>query len=195
MHVYRFGMGSVESKEEGLMTEERFDELLRQWSFKVKMVSEGKLLTGTHSSGKLRASLSQFVDKMRDNVGRHIAYRFEQYGVFRSYGAGRGWVVIGGKPVPGKRVVSLKALRKGKSSWIKIGEVQALKKRGYLDKDIRNAKVKFAKEVKNKRTPLDWLDATISSNFQQLADIAQEYFGDKALSGLAQSIEKAKIRK
>ena len=175
------------------MTEQEFDNLLRQWTRRVKMSAEGKLLAGTHGTGKLLASLADYVDKMRDNVGRHIAYKFEAYGVFRTYGAGRGWVVINGKPVPGRRVVSLKNLRT--NNWRKLSEVKAMRKRGFLDKDIKKAKVLYDDAPIKERKPLDWLDGIIKRNYEELANIAVQYFGDVALQSLAQSIDKAKINK
>lgn len=182
----------LQEMDDKLMTEAEFDQQLRVWTARVKGVSEGKLITGTHGTGHLVSTFKHYVDKMRDGDGRHLAYRFEPYGVFRAYGAGRGWVIVNGVPVPGRRVVSLKNLRNG--SWRKLAEVKAMRKRGFLDRDIKQAKVTYDKH-KGIRTPLDWLDSSISSHFNELADIAQEYFGDVALKSLANSIDKAKIIK
>lgn len=176
------------------MTEAEFDAKLVVWANRVKSMASGVLSTKTHSSGQLNQSLARFVDKMRDNVGRHIAYRFEQYGVFRHYGAGKGWVIINGVPTPGRRVVSLKSLRN--HNWRNTSEVRALVRQGHKLKDIRNAKRSYAdSKSSNPRTPLDWLDGNITRNFAQLADIAQEYFGDVALRSLDKQISKAKIVK
>lgn len=175
------------------MTEKDFDSMLRLWSHRVKVSAEGRLVAGTHGTGKLLNSLANYVDKMRDGVGRHLAYKFEPYGVFRAYGAGRGWVVINGKPTPGRRVVSLKNLRS--NAWRQLAEVKQLRKRGFLDRDIKKAKVLYDDSPNKKRRPLDWLDGVISKQFQELADIACEYYGDVALASLEQSITKSKIVK
>lgn len=174
------------------MTEAEFDAQLRRWTAGVHARSVETLMTGTHSTGKLADSVASYVDHMRDEKGRHIAFRFEQYGVFRQYGAGRGWVIVNGVPVPGYRVVSLKDRYKP-SNW---GEAAKLMlKQGYRRSDVREAKMKRHNEVRKERTPLDWLDGRIQAASNQLADIAQQYWGDVALRSLDQQISKAKIVK
>lgn len=175
------------------MTEEEFDTLLSSWASSVHAHAASTLASQTHSSGLLGRSLTDFVDRMRDNVGRHIAWRFEQYGVFRQYGAGRGWIVINGKPVPGRRIMSLRSIRDG--SWKKSAAYRALKKDGWRNKQIRDAKVTSERSSTRERTPLDWLDGKIAAGAPQLASIAQEFFGDMALRSLDQAIVKAKIIK
>lgn len=178
--------------EEKLITVAEYDAKLRQWTAGVHARSLETLRSGTHSTGNLAESLAHFVDHMREEPGRHIAFRFEQYGVFRQYGAGRGWVVVNGVPVPGYRVVSLKD-RYRPSMW---GEAaKRMLNLGYRRKDVREAKMKRHTKVRKERTPLDWLDGRIQAASGQLADIAQEFWGDVALRSLDQQISKAKIVK
>lgn len=178
--------------EEHFMTEAEFDAKLRQWTASVHAQSLAILSSGTHGKGNLKESLMHYVDHMRSEGGRHIAFRFEPYGVFRQYGAGRGWVIVNGVPVPGYRVVSLKD-RYRPSKW---GEAaQQMLKQGYRRSDVREAKMKRHTEVRKERTPLDWLDGRIQAAAGQLADIAQQYWGDVALHSLDQQITKAKIVK
>ena len=178
--------------EEHLMTVAEYDAKLRQWTQKVHTLSSGTLKSGTHGKGDLEESLKHYVDQMRSEGGRHIAFRFEPYGVFRQYGAGRGWVVINGVLMPGYRVVSLKD-RYIRANW---GEEAAkLLQRGYRTTTVREKKLKRKTKVKRERTPLDWLDGHIQAAAPILADIAQEYWGDVALWTLDQEIKQAKIIK
>lgn len=174
------------------MTEAEFDAQLRRWTAGVHARSVETLLTGTHGSGKLAESVAHYVDHMRDENGRHIAFRFEQYGVFRQYGAGRGWVIVNGVPVPGYRVVSLKDRYKP-SKWGETAKMML--EQGYRRSDVREAKLKRHTEVKRERTPLDWIDGRIQAASNKLADLVQEYWGDVALGALAQQIRQAKIKK
>lgn len=45
------------------------------------------------------------------------------------------------------------------------------------------------------RKPVDWFDGPLKNKFPQLADITQEYYGDKALERLLSMIERATITK
>ena len=178
--------------EEKLMTEAEFDVQLRKWADNVQSLSEKTLRAGTHGSGKLEESLIHYVDAMKDKKGRHIAFRFEPYGVFRQYGAGRGWVVVNGVPVPGYRVVSLKDRSKPKNWGSAAKQMLSL---GYRRPDVSNAKQHRNTPIKKERTPLDWLDGRIQASFGQLANIAQQYWGDIALQALDQQLQKVKIVK
>ena len=90
-------------------------------------------------------------------------------------------------------MVSMKDLRT--NNWRKLSEVKAMRKRGFLDRDIKKAKVLYDESPNKERKPLDWLDGVISRNYEELADIAVQYYGDVALQSLAESIDKAKINK
>ena len=183
-------------EEEKLMTEAEYDQRLREWSRMVHQRAQTALVVGTHATGRLAESIQHFVDKMKDGKGRHIAFRFDPYGVFRQYGAGRGWVIINGVPVPGYRVVPLR-LRYGAANSRLWGiEAQEMLHRGWNRSQVRNAKMVFTeREQGHKREPLDWLDGNIQIGANELANIAQSYWGDVALASLAQQLQKAKIKK
>ena len=179
--------------EERMMTEAEYDAQLRQWTAQIHSKARLALVVGTHSSGRLAQSIQHYVDKMRDGEGRHIAFRFEPYGVFRQYGAGRGWVVVNGVPVPGYRVVSLKDRYKVKN-W--GTEAMEMLKRGYSHANVKSAKKIFEGVTpERRREPLDWLDGRIQAGAQELGDIAQSYWGDTALKSIAEQIQGAKIVK
>ena len=177
---------------ENLMTEAEFDAQLRGWTQKVHSYSVAALKGGTHGSGHLAESMTHYVDHMRDDKGRHIAFRFERYGVFRQYGAGRGWVVVNGVPVPGYRVVSLKD-RYDFSAW---GEkAQEMLRLGYSRTSIKNAKMKRHTKVNHPRTPLDWLDGNIRKGENEIADIAVQFYGDRIIGTLGLNLLAAQITK
>lgn len=174
------------------MTEAEYDARLRQWAQGVRSRARLTLSSGTHGTGQLSDGLRDYVDKMRDGSGRHIAFRFESYGVFRHYGAGRGWVVVNGRAVPGYRVVSLKD-RYRTAGW--DAEAREMLKRGFSRNDVRSAKRTTNRDPRKKREPLDWLDGQIRSGASELADISQSYWGDVALQAISQQIEQARIDK
>lgn len=178
--------------EEKLITVAEYDAKLRQWTAGVHARSLETLRSGTHGTGNLAESLAHFVDHMREEPGRHIAFRFEQYGVFRQYGAGRGWVIVNGVPVPGYRVVSLKD-RYNFSAW---GEkAQDMLKLGYSRSSIKNAKMRRHTKVNHPRTPLDWLDGNIRKGENEIADIAVQFYGDRILDTLGLDLLAAQITK
>lgn len=178
--------------EENFMTEAEFDAQLRRWTEGVHARSVATLRSGTHGTGKLSESVAHYVDHMRDDNGRHIAFRFEQYGVFRQYGAGRGWVIVNGVPVPGYRVVSLKD-RYNPSAW---GEsARNMLGLGYSRASVKEAKMRRHTKVSRERTPLDWLDGNIRRGENEIADIAVQFYGDRILDTLGLNLLKAQITK
>lgn len=175
---------------DGLMTDQEFDAYLRNWAMRVQMSAVFKLMNNTHSTGQLASSLKEYVDKMRDGIGRHIAFRFPQYGVFRAYGAGRGWVVIGGKPVKGYRVLSQREIREHKTNTL----AQKLLQRGWKWGEVKKAKIADT-SIEARRRALDWIDGEIKKRQDEVADWAVAFFGDKALEGVLREIDKSKIVK
>lgn len=174
----------------GLITEQEFDKYLRNWAARVQISAVFNLLRKTHSTGALASNVRDFVDRMRNGIGRHIAFRFPQYGVFRAYGAGRGWVIVNGVPVRGYRVLSAREIREHKLNTT----AHAMLKKGWRMADIRKAKVADV-SVSNPRRPLDWIDGEVKKRQNELADEAVAFFGDKALASILRELEKAKIVK
>lgn len=175
---------------DSLMTDQEFDAYLRNWAMRVQMSAVFNLLANTHSTGHLAANLKEYVDKMRNGLGRHIAFRFPQYGVFRAYGAGRGWVVIGGKPVKGYRVLSVREIKEHKTNAL----AQGLLKKGWKLSEVKRAKIADTK-VEARRQALDWIDGEVKKRQDELADHAVAFFGDKALESVLRELDKAKIVK
>lgn len=178
------------------MTEAEYDARLREWSMNVHMSARSALVIGTHATGHLAESIHHFVDRMKDGDGRHIAFRFDRYGVFRHYGAGKGWVIVNGVPVPGYRIVPMKLRYGNKNMKLWNSQAQRMLQKGYSAADVRNAKNVFLDSKSGrKREPLDWLDGRIQAGVEELGDIAQAYWGDLALLSLGQQIQGAKIVK
>lgn len=178
------------ASKDGLITEQEFDAYLRSWALRVEMSAKFNLAANTHSTGNLMESLRKFVDKMRNGVGRHIAFKFPQYGVFRAYGAGKGWVIVNGVPVKGHRVLSAREIREKKLNNL----AAQMLKRGYSFSEVKRAKV-ADRSVTDPRRPLDWIDGEVKKRQDELADMSVGFFGDKALAGILRELDKAKIIK
>lgn len=176
--------------EEKLMTEADFVSALRTWASGVYFRSRAALLQ-THGSGQLRRELERYVEALRRGDGYKVSFRFPRHGVFRHYGAGRGWVIVNGRPVRGERIRSLREIAGRKMN----ATAAALLKQGYSHKELREDKVVFEDSTPSARTPLDWLDRYIVSGTGKLADTAAEYYGDVAFRNVLKEIDKAKIGK
>lgn len=175
---------------DSLMTDREFDAYLRNWAMRVQMSAVFNLMNNTHSTGHLASNVREFVDRMRNGVGRHIAFRFPQYGIFRAYGAGRGWVVIGGKPVKGYRVLSVREIKERQTN----GLAQSLLKKGWKLSEVKRAKIADT-SAEARRTALDWIDGEVKKRQAEVAEEAVAFFGDKALASILAELDKAKIVK
>lgn len=85
---------------DNLMTVEQFNEEVRRWAVRVRSFSAADVATGSEGTGNLAIRLSEYVDPKEQNKAAYkVAFRFPRYGVFRAYGAGRGYKIEGGVPV------------------------------------------------------------------------------------------------
>lgn len=176
--------------DDNLMTVEEFDAALKKWTAKITSLARNTLFQ-THGTGELYQNLHDFVDPLKDNNGRRIAFKFPRHGVFRHYGAGRGYVIINGKPVRGYRVLSLREIANKQTN----AEAQDLLKQGYSNAYVRKAKKAYRDETPVVRKPLDWLDRYITAHTQTLTDISVRFYGDQSLEQLLRQIAKSKIVK
>ena len=172
------------------MTEAEFVAAMREWASGVWARARGTLAR-TRGSGRLREELARFVDAMRGGAGYKVTFRFPRHGVFRHYGAGRGWVVVNGRPVRGRRVLSLRELAGRRSNAV----ADSMLARGYGRAEVRRAKRVYGGGGGRPRTPLDWLDGHIDAARGRLADTAAEFYGDAALRRVLEEIDKAKVVK
>ena len=69
-----------------------------------------------------------------------------------------------------------------------------LKKKGYSRKDIKTYVVEGSGSG-HERKPVDWFDSVIKSHMDELATIAQEYYGEYSQEKLAEMIDRMTIGK
>lgn len=179
--------------DEKLISTAEFNKLVHQWGDQVRSMAQATLARGTHSTGALGTYLSAFVDKNKaGDAAYKVKFHFDRYGVFRAYGAGRGYVVVNGQLVRGTRIRTYREIREKK--WTDVA--RRYSKLGYTTKEINRLKVyKVDSENTVARTPLDWIDSHIDANIQRLADYVQDYYGDKALQQLTENFNNIKINK
>lgn len=177
--------------EEHLMTVEEFNQAATKWALKIRVQSRSSL-SRTRASGRLAILLEQFVDKeSSDKPAYKIKFNFLRYGVFRAYGAGRGYVIVNGVPVRGYRVRSDSDIKKKLFG----GEAKEMLENGYRTREINVAKKVDKDQRRVMRTPLDWIDRHIQANINHLADAVQEFYGDEALRNMLRNFNKIKIVK
>lgn len=177
--------------EEHLMTVEEFNQAITKWALKIRAQSRSSLRQ-THASGQLAININQFVDKESpDKPAYKIKFNFLRYGVFRAYGAGRGYVIVNGVPVRGYRVRSEREIKKR----IFGGEAKEMLENGYRPREINVAKKVYKDKRKVRRTSLDWIDRHIRAGVDELADAVQEFYGDEALRQMLKNFNKLQIKK
>lgn len=174
-----------------LMTVDEFNQKVTKWAMNIRSQSRSTL-SQTKGFGKLRVMLAQFVDKLSaDSPVYKVRFDFPRYGVFRAYGVGRGYVMINGAVVRGYRVRSEKEIRLKKFGT----EAAEMMKRGYITREVNKAKKALRTGTNIERTPLDWIDNHIQQNVQELADLVQNYYGDRALQQMIKNFDRIKIKK
>lgn len=176
-----------------LITVQEFNLQVAKWSMKVRGAARSTLTSQTHGSGVLATRLARFVDSMgTDQPAYKVKFHFEKYGVYRAYGAGRGYVCINGVLTRGFRARSDREIKLGKWGL----RAYHLKKKGYTTTQINKAKWKAeGGKTGKERQPLDWIDQHINSSIDVLASAVQEYYGDVALKQLMENFQKMRIVK
>ena len=141
-----------------------------------------KISGGTHGSGTLEKKLKVSVKESRRDSNHYIGFNFRRYGVFVAYGVGRGWIRQGGAVVRGSRVKKGSDLEK------------QLRSKGYSRKDISSYVVGGSSSSEG-RKPVDWFDSVLLSHMEELAAIAQEYYGEYCLEEIGNMFNRATIQK
>jgi hypothetical protein len=182
---------SEQGEVDRLMSVPEFNARVKQWATIVKDKAR-KTLASTHATGTLSAQLEDFVDSLtKDDPAYKIKFSFLRYGVYRQYGAGRGYVIVNGVPVRGYRVRSNKEI----ANKIMSAEGGEMMKRGYSMHDVNTAKMVRKGNLDIQRTALDWLDGHIKAGVNSLAELVGEFYGDAAAASIYKQIKKAKIVK
>lgn len=183
-----------------LMTVEEFNAKVRVWTDGIRTKAFATL---SQTSGNPKMSHESLTTTFRgwndpakgdtDGPTNRVHFGFHRHGVYRSYGAGRGYVIINGVPVRGYRVRSDNEIRRRTMT----DEAFEMLKDGYSQRQVNRAKKTYKDnlEVKRRRTPLNWLDVHIDNTIEELADVAQEYYGDVALQQMMKNLGKIKIVK
>lgn len=173
-----------QQNQDKLMTAEEFNRRVKRWGANVRAESHGALTSMTRTySGRLRSRLKDVVSLRKDDgVAQWVGFRFERYGVFVSYGVGRGWIR------QGQTVVRAQRLRKGTEMY------SHLRNKGYSKKELAQYSIPINRDGK-KREPKDWLDPMIDRHLNELADIAGEYYGDESMRHVLEEFDRMRIVK
>ena len=184
---------SMAQDRDGLLTVEEFTRAVNKWAQQVAMAAKATLGASTHGTGSLAEHLQQFVDKASGDAPAYkVKFHFDRYGVFRAYGAGRGYVIMNGQIVRGRRVRSYDEIKR--KFW--NTEASSMLERGYSVKEV-NAEKKYRLDDGSiiRRSRLDWIDRHIHNDIEHLADVCQEYWGDDAARQLLLHLDQMKIVK
>jgi hypothetical protein len=162
--------------------EEEFNRAVAEWSVQTRNKMRRNAPVGKDSlpdSEKLvftKASVKKYY-----GVAGKIQFTFERHGVFVHYGVGRGYVHEGNRVIRGRRLDG--------------NERSAARREGHTREEVQKMKHAYTSGGAVKRTAVDWFDIEIRTGIGRLADIAQNYHGDKALEGMLRQMDKALIEK
>jgi len=158
-----------------LISTDDYNQKVKGWSITTKR----RVASNAPSvSGALRKSITQRVSLFYGEANR-ITFNFERHGVYIHYGVGRGYIRVGGQLIAGRRLTN--------------PEQQRMLKRGDSKRDINKMRIVYGNHAG--RTPNDWFDVEIKLGFNDLADISQEYYGDKIMKLLLKKMSKSTITK
>ena len=179
-------------EDEKLMTVAEFNVHVSKWALQIARKSRQTLRSETHGSGRLANWLSKFVDKKNDSEPAYkVKFQFDRYGVFRAYGAGRGYVIYNGQIVKGRRVRSVKDIQLKRFSE----EARQEFIRGATVREINSMKKYQLGDMTIMRSRLDWIDVHVTDGIGQLADLCQEFYGDKAAEQILKYLDDITIVK
>lgn len=166
-----------------LISVAEFNKEVKDWTNSVRRKAYSRLSDATTGeySGQLKRSFKSSL-KFRNGEAESTGFKFNYYGVFIHYGVGRGYVHLNGVVVRGR------SLSKQEKGHYLI--------RGDKKKDISKMKVAFDPSGRPiTRYGFDWIDIEIRNNIEKMADIAQEYHGDKAAREVLKQANKLLIQK
>ena len=163
-----------------LMTKQEYEASLREWAASVRREQAGILKARTHGKGELE-KIKVTVKETWRYSSHYVGFNFKRYGVFVTYGVGRGWVRQNGTVVRGSRV------KKGSA------DEALLKGRGYTKKDIKS--YVLGGSGGKGRQPVDWFDSVLLKRVDELGDIAAAYYGDYSMDRLLEMVNRMTIGK
>lgn len=145
-----------------LVDTEKFNSNVESWTISARNNMTRRAPIGARSvrdEDKLIGTRS-FVNLNKEGEAYNLKFLIPRHGVFVHYGVGRGWIRVGNSIVRGSLTKSARS-RKSK-----------------------NRRVVLSTSAGTGRQPLDWFDIVIKQGIGQLANIAQEYYGDKAMNSI-----------
>ncbi len=179
----------MQDDEKNLLTKDDFNKKVDYWSILVQYGAKANLKIRTSGDGGLSDSLVDDLGDTQKYAINRIAFHFKRYGVFRHYGVGNGYVRQGGVVVRGYRLMQGVKVHKKRTELYNI-----LWKKGYSRKELSKYKVTVSEKT-IRRVPVNWLDSVIEQRISSLADLAGEYYGDRALRSVLENKSKIKIDK
>lgn len=144
-----------------IMPTEKYNELVRKWSGNMRKILLTNIAALTSKGkGELLSSLKKRDQSYHGEV-RKVSFEFVKHGVFLHKGVGNGYIINNGSVVRGRRATKEETAYANAKS-------RTMQKVTYNSSEIN-------------RSPVDWFDSSIDFNMNKLADIVNEYWGDKAL--------------
>lgn len=168
--------------EKNLITKDQFNANVKVWTDRVRLQAKATLQMETRGDGDLEKSLTSDLGDTNKYAVNRIAFAFKRYGVYRHYGVGRGYVIQNGVLMRGYKP------KKGTEIYAQLW------KKGYSRKELNQYKV-YREAGSINRKPLNWLDGVIEKSISALADMAGEYYGDRAAGSVLENQGKIKIEK
>ena len=142
-----------------LVNMEKFNTDVENWTVSTRngMIRRAPVgLKSEQNEDKLIRTRS-FVNLNREGEASNVKFLIPRHGVFVHYGVGRGWIRKGNTVVRGSLTASARRSKR------------------------KNRRVNLMTGGGEGRKPIDWFDIEIKQGINQLANIAQEYYGDKAM--------------
>ena len=164
-----------------LITEAQFNQAVGEWAIRTRDRIRRNAPVGYDSlPDNEKLVYTQSSTSGKHGVVNAVKFSFERHGVFVHYGVGNGYVRKGNQIVRGRRATA--------------EEKEQKLKRGYTRKEAGKWKIAYTSGP-IMRKPVDWFDVEIRTGIKELADVAQAFYGDKAMKKLLEMINRATIEK
>jgi hypothetical protein len=162
---------------------EKFNQEVREWSIRTRNKMRRNAPVGLDSRAddeKLSIGTEYKIHKAY-GVAKRVTFDFPDHGIYVHYGVGNGYVREGG------------SLKRGR----KLSRIERLNRysQGHSAKQVAKMRHVYSSSLAINRTPVDWFDVEIRVGIQQLADLAQEYYGDRAMNEMLRQMKRSLIEK
>jgi len=154
-----------------------YNVMIRRWSAMVRTKLIGSALRFTNGKTGAVTRGNRTENKLKDNIAYHthqdfglvdgVGYQFERHGVFVHKGVGRGYIMVGGVVVPGRRP-------------------------GNEVKQYAKAKNREATSMvysgPSRRQPAEWFNPVLDKHVPELADKVAKMNADAAVNAIRMRI-------